>query len=137
MTAQRRRNLSLDLDAQDAGTLLGVLAWVLGALEIMKDRGHAEKDEQFRELYGSLTPRLNALVAQIAGARRAIGDDAEMERQLEEAYAPVRAAFEAWIQLTALDTFSAAVGQRLDGLGDDEGDGEGDGADAERAEGGG
>lgn len=51
MTAPRSRALSLELDGEGAGTALGAIAWVLGALEIMKDRGHAEGDEEFHDLY--------------------------------------------------------------------------------------
>ena len=113
MTAPRKRRLALGLEAAEAGTLLGAAAWVLGALEIMKDRGHAEGDEEFHDLYESLRPRLEALIARVSGARSALGDDEELQQELDAAYAPVREAFETWIALTAADTFSVAVGQRL------------------------
>ena len=134
MTASRGRQLALGLEAAEAGTLLGAAAWVLGALEIMKDRGHAEGDEDFHDLYDVLTPRLEALVARVSGARMALGDDEEFQQAIDAAYAPVREAFETWIELTAADTFSVAVGQRLaqtldeaEARGEaDEGDGDGD-----------
>ncbi|MEE8337409.1 MAG: hypothetical protein V3R95_05065 [Dehalococcoidia bacterium] len=110
--SSRDRRLSLELDAEQAGTLLGAIAWVLGALEIMKDRGHAEDGEEFHDLYDSLQPRLEALIAKVSAARGLGADDA-MQQEIEAAYAPVRAAFETWIEQTASDTFSVAVGQRL------------------------
>ncbi len=127
--SSRDRRLSLELDAEQAGTLLGAIAWVLGALEIMKDRGHAEDDEEFHDLYDSLQPRLEALIAKVSAACGLGADDA-MQEQIEAAYAPVRAAFETWIEQTASDTFSVAVGQRLALVLDDadvEPDGESDG----------
>jgi DNA-directed RNA polymerase specialized sigma24 family protein len=109
----RDRRLALQLEAEQAGTLLGAIAWVLGALQIMKDRGHAEGDEEFHELYDELHPRLEALIAKVSGARLGLGADDAMQEEIEAAYAPLRAAFETWIQQTASDTFSVAVGQRL------------------------
>ena len=47
-------------------------------------------------------------------ARRATMTQPRFEEPVEAAYAEVRAAFEAWIQLTATDTLAAAVGARLD-----------------------
>ena len=135
MTSPRGRRLSLGLEAEEAGTVLGTVAWVLGALEIMKDRGHAEGEEEFHDLYESLKPRLEALIAKVSGARTALGADDELQAEIEAAYAPVRAAFEAWIELTAADTFSVAVGQRLADAIDDEG-GEGPQGAGERANGG-
>ncbi len=113
MTSPRGRRLSLALEAEEAGTVLGTVAWVLGALEIMKDRGHAEGEEEFHDLYESLKPKLEALIAKVSGARTALGADDESQAEIEAAYAPVREAFEAWIELTAADTFSVAVSQRL------------------------
>ncbi len=113
MTLFGGRRLSLQLDATEAGTALGAIAWVLGALEIMKDRGHAEQDEEFHDLYEQLAPRLEALIAKVAGARMAAGDDPALQRGIEAAYGPLREAFETWIQMTAADTFSVALGQRL------------------------
>jgi hypothetical protein len=37
----------------------------------------------------------------------------EFEEQVEDAFAEVRGAFEAWIEMTALDTLTAAVTKRL------------------------
>ena len=113
MTPSEKRRLTLGLEGEEAGTVLGAVAWVLGALEIMKDRGHAEGDEQFHDLYDTLEPRLQALIAKISGARMALGSEDELQEEIEAAYAPVRDAFETWIGLTAADTLSAAVGQRL------------------------
>ena len=106
-------NLRLSLSGQDAGVVLGSLAWVMGALEIMKDRGHAEGDEEFHDLYDALTPMLNRVVALISGGRSALSEDDTMQEQIEAAYGQVRAAFETWIELTAADTAQVALGQRL------------------------
>lgn len=103
--------ISLDLDQQQAGSVLGALAWVMGALQIMRDRGHAEQDEEFHDLHDRLVPRLEQLVDRIALARQAT-DAPRDQTELESAYTEVREAFEAWIQLTAFDTFSAAAGER-------------------------
>lgn len=111
----------ITLDADDCGTVLGALAWVLGAIEIMKDRGHAEGDESFHELADELSPRLTALLAKLAQARAKVEGDADGASQgvssqrasVEEAYTRVRSAFETWIQLTALDTTEIAIEQRL------------------------
>ena len=135
MTSPRGRRLSLALEAEEAGTVLGTVAWVLGALEIMKDRGHAEGEEEFHDLYESLKPKLEALIAKVSGARMALGEDDELQAEIEAAYAPVREAFEAWIELTAADTFSVAVGQRLAETIDAE-DAEGSGDAGERTNGG-
>jgi hypothetical protein len=115
---EARARYRLALDALETGTLVGALTWVLGALEIMKDRGHAEGDEAFHELYQTLEPRVTALLGQIAEARDATGAAAgarvrELEEQIQQAYGAVRAAFEAWIELTAVDTASIAIEQRL------------------------
>ncbi len=112
MTAPRSRALSLELDGEGAGTALGAIAWVLGALEIMKDRGHAEGDEEFHDLYESLTPRLEALLTTFSTARRTPGEEEALQQEIEAAYQPLRAAFETWIELTAVDTFSVAAEQR-------------------------
>ncbi len=110
MTDEAAR-ISLDLDQEQAGSLLGALAWVMGALQIMRDRGHAEHDEEFHDLHDRLAPRLEQLVNRIGLARQA-ADAPRDQAELESAYAEVREAFEAWIQLTAFDTFSAAAGER-------------------------
>lgn len=110
---ERGKRLRLALGGEEAGTVLGTLAWVMGALEIMKDRGHAEGDEVFHDLYDTLTPRLNGLVALIAGGRSGLGPEDPAQEVIDEAYAEVRAAFERWIELTASDTAQVALGQRL------------------------
>jgi hypothetical protein len=115
--------VSLDLDQQEAGSMLGALAWVMGALQIMRDRGHAEADEEFHDLHDTLAPRLERLVNRISAARQAEGAPVD-QAELESAYAEVRQAFEAWIQLTAFDTFSAAVGERVSDVSEGETNGE-------------
>ena len=127
------RPYALALDADRLGTLLGAIAWVLGALEIMRDRGHAEASEEPHELERTLAPRLEALLADLAAARQAVEGGpagAEPGERVEAAYARVRGAFERWIALTASDTASVAVGQRLAALADAEasaGDGDDEG----------
>jgi hypothetical protein len=113
MTAERRpRGYALRLDPEGCGTVLGTLAWVMGALEIMKDRGHASGDEQWHALSDELMPKLERLVTEIAGARMAAGDDPEREAAVEQAYARIREAFEGWIHVTAADTVAAALDHR-------------------------
>ncbi len=119
MTPDADDSLPISLTARDAGTAIGAVAWVLGALEIMKDRGHAEADEEFHDLYESLEPQLSRLAALIAGARSAYPQDHPIHEQIETAYAGVREAFEAWIQLTASDTAQVAIGQRIGAALDD------------------
>ncbi|MCC6237500.1 MAG: hypothetical protein IT299_07985 [Dehalococcoidia bacterium] len=114
MPSPRRTNqLRFALSGEDAGTLLGALAWVLGALELMKDRGHAEADEEFHDLFDELGPALNRVVAQVSGGRAAIRPDDPVQAEIEEAFGKVRAAFERWIVLTAVDTAQAAMASRL------------------------
>ena len=113
MTAPRPSRYALRLDAEACGTILGTLAWVMGALEILKDRGHASGDERWHELNDDLMPRLERLVAEIAGARMAAGaEDDAANVDIEDAYARMRDAFEQWIQITAADTVEAALGHR-------------------------
>jgi hypothetical protein len=112
MTSNRRPHYALRLDADGCGTMLGALAWVMGALEILKDRGHAVGDEQWHELSDDLTPRLERLLQSIAGARMAVASEPEMETDVEAAYARIRDAFERWIEVTAADTVDAALGFR-------------------------
>ena len=81
--------ISLDLDQQQAGSVLGALAWVMGALQIMRDRGHAEQDEEFHDLHDRLVPRLEQLVDRIALARQA-ADAPRDQTELESAYTEVR-----------------------------------------------
>ena len=116
------RPYALQLHADGVGTLLGALAWVLGALEIMRDRGHAEGDEALHELQETLEPRLQALLADLAQVRSAVERDraSDLGPRVDAAYTRVREAFERWIQLTASDTTSVAIGQRLAQLADDE-----------------
>ena len=132
MRGQPARPYSLRLDAERVGTLLGAVAWVLGALEIMRDRGHAEASEEFHELQEQLKPRLELMLMNVAAARQAVEDEADPElgQRVEAAYAQVREAFERWITLTASDTASVAIGQRLAELGDDADDAAGE-ADAQ------
>ena len=125
------RPYALQLDAERLGTLLGAVAWVLGALAIMRDRGHAEASEELHDLQEQLAPRLERLLADVAATRVAVErePDSELGARVEAAYTQVREAFERWIQLTASDTTSVAIGQRLaefaEGATDDEG-GEGE-----------
>lgn len=112
MTSPRRQHYALRLDADSCGTVLGSLAWVMGALEILKDRGHATGDERWHELSDDLMPRLERIVQAIAGARMAVASEPEMESEVEEAYGRVRDAFERWIEVTASDTVDAALGFR-------------------------
>lgn len=112
MTSGRRPHYALRLDADACGTVLGTLAWVMGALEILKDRGHATGDEQWHELADDLMPRLERLVSEIAGARMAMGQQPESEAEVEAAYGRIRDAFERWIEVTAADTVEAALGFR-------------------------
>ena len=123
------RPYALALDADRLGTLLGAIAWVLGALEIMRDRGHAEASEELHGLQQSLAPRLEALLGDLAAARGAVEGGpagAGHGERVEASYARVREAFERWIALTASDTASVAIGQRLADLASGEG-GEGGG----------
>ncbi len=128
------RQYALQLHAEAVGTLLGAIAWVMGALAIMRDRGHAEGNEELHELQEMLEPRLEALLADIAMSRGAVegGADTEPGERVEDAYTRVREAFERWIQLTAVDTASVAIGQRLAEIADDAEDG---GANGEAGEG--
>ncbi|MYB41666.1 MAG: hypothetical protein F4X76_05610 [Chloroflexi bacterium] len=109
------RQYAVQLHAEGVGTLLGAIAWVMGALAIMRDRGHAEGDEELHELQESLEPRLETLLNDLAMARAAVegGGETELGERVEAAYTRVREAFERWIQLTAVDTASVAIGQRL------------------------
>ncbi|MPZ98057.1 MAG: hypothetical protein GEU80_01770 [Dehalococcoidia bacterium] len=118
MTSERP--LLLALSREQTGTLLGTLAWVMGALQIMRDRGHADADEEFHELHDALMPRLEALLESVSTTRQANPGNPRVEEDLERAYTQVREAFEGWIQLTAVDTLSAAVAHRLDAQGDED-----------------
>ncbi len=130
MRGEPARPYSLRLDAERLGTLLGSVAWVLGALEIMRDRGHAEASEELHELQEQLKPRLELMLMNVAAARQSVETEADSElgRRVEAAYTQVREAFERWIALTASDTASVAIGQRLAEIADDP---EGESSDAE------
>lgn len=110
----RAQPVHIQFRREDVGTLLGTIGWVLGALQIMRDRGHAEHDEEFHELYDKLQPKLDRMLEQVNLARRDSMTKPEFEEQIEAAYTDVREAFEAWIQLTATDTLSMAVATRLE-----------------------
>ena len=113
----RAQPIHLELQRRDAGTLLGALAWVMGALQIMRDRAHAEGEHggtEYDEIYQELTPRLERLVDQVAASREASITRPEFEEGLEQAYQDVRHAFEEWIRLTAIDTLGAAVASHLE-----------------------
>ncbi len=110
----RAQPVHIQLRRPEAGTLLGSLAWVLGALQIMRDRGRADGSNEFDEVYDQLAPRLERIIEQVSEAREASMTRPEFEEGIEQAYTEVREAFEAWIELTAVDTLSAAVAQRLE-----------------------
>lgn len=116
-------HLLLTLDRQETGTLLGVLAWVLGGLEMMRDRAEAVDEPTFVELHASIVPRLEALLAMMNDARQRspFGGVGQLEPEVEAAYSQVRQAFEAWIQLTAYDTATAAVATHDDDAGEKSG----------------
>ncbi len=122
----RSQPVRLELRRPDAGTLLGALAWVLGALQIMRDRGRIEGNDEpneFDTMYAELAPRIERLVDQVAKAREASMTRPEFEEGVEQAYTDIREAFEAWIRLTAIDTLGAALAANLDDVevGEDEG----------------
>jgi hypothetical protein len=107
-------HLVLALDRGEAGTLLGVLAWVIGGLEIMRDRAEAVGEPALAEMHAELVPRLEALLSTMNAARQRspLLAGGELEPEVEAAYAEVRRAFEAWIELTAFDTAQAAIADR-------------------------
>lgn len=113
----RAQPVHIELRRNDAGTLLGAVAWVMGALQIMRDRGHAEGEHggtEYDKIYQQLQPRLERIVEQVAKAREASMTRPEFEEGVEQAYQDVRSAFEEWIRLTAIDTLGAAVASHLD-----------------------
>ncbi|MCB9490978.1 MAG: hypothetical protein H6674_02795 [Dehalococcoidia bacterium] len=113
----RAQPIHVELRRADAGTLLGALAWVMGALQIMRDRGHAEGEHsgtEYDKIYQQLQPRLERIVERVAQAREESMTRPEFEEEIEAAYGDVRHAFEQWIQLTAIDTLGAAVASHLD-----------------------
>lgn len=99
------------LDEEQTGTLLGVFAWVLGALEIMADRAEAIDEPSIAEMKTTLTPRLESLLQTVTESRKRspLSPISQMEPAVEAAYGAVRQAFEAWIELTAFDTAQAAI----------------------------
>jgi hypothetical protein len=73
---ESRRNrahpIHIELQRQEAGTLLGALAWVMGAIQIMRDRAHAEGEHggtEYDQIYQELQPRLERIVERIAKSR--------------------------------------------------------------------
>ena len=104
-------HLLLALDRQETGTLLGVLAWVMGSLEMMRDRAEAVEEPALAELHASIVPRLEAMLTTMNEARQRspLVPATQLEPEVETAYAEVRQAFEAWIELTAYDTATAAM----------------------------
>ena len=110
----RAMPVHLEVRRPEAGTLLGALAWVLGALQIMRDRGRFEDAEEFETIYQRVAPRIERLLEQVSRAREATMTRPEFEEGIEAAYTEVREAFEAWIRLTAIDTLGAAVAARGD-----------------------
>lgn len=115
--SNRAQPVHLELRRPDAGTLLGSIAWVMGALQIMRDRAHAEGEHggtEYDMLYQKLQPRLERIVDQIAKSREASMTRPEFEEGVETAYQDIRDAFEQWIRLTAIDTLGAAVASHLD-----------------------
>ena len=107
-------HLLLALDRHETGTLLGVLAWVMGGLEMMRDRAEAVGEPSLAELHGAITPRLEAMLTTMNEARQRSPFEGvgQLEPEVEAAYSQVRQAFEAWIELTAFDTASAATASR-------------------------
>ncbi len=107
-------HLLLALDRHETGTLLGVLAWVMGGLEMMRDRAEAVGEPALAELHGTITPRLEAMLTTMNEARQRSPFEGvgQLEPEVEAAYAQVRQAFEAWIELTAFETASAAAASR-------------------------
>ncbi|MDA0815226.1 MAG: hypothetical protein O2924_01460 [Chloroflexi bacterium] len=113
----RAQPLHLELPRQEAGTLLGALAWAMGAIQIMRDRGHAEGEHsgtEYDKIYQQLQPRLERIVERIAKARMDSVTRPEFEEGIEAAYADVRQAFEEWIRLTAIDTLGAAMAAHME-----------------------
>ena len=110
----RAGRVRLALSPEETGTLLGACAWVLGALEILRDRGHAVEREDLHELHDELAPAVNRLAALVGGARGALGEGGGSQEAIEEAFTRVRSAFERWVEVTAADTMAAALERRLE-----------------------
>lgn len=113
-------HLVLALDRRETGTLLGVLAWVMGGLEMMRDRAEAVGEPTLAELHGTIVPRLESMLATMNSSRQhsLLLTPGQLEPEVEAAYAEVREAFEAWVELTAYDTAAAAIEANA---GDDDG----------------
>ena len=110
----RAQPVRLDLRRREAGTLLGALAWVMGALEIMRDRAAAVEDDDAMRMFQQVSPKIERLIEQLGTARRTSMTRPEFEAQIEEAFSEVRGAFEVWIEMTAMDTLTAAVTKRIE-----------------------
>ena len=120
--AGRAKAYAIRLDATQTGTMLGAVTWVLGALAILRDRGHASGDESLHELADKLEPTLEQLVMELGGTRAAAGINPEREAVVDAAYAQVREAFETWVSVTAADTVQVALEQRMGHVDAGEGD---------------
>ncbi len=109
-------HLPLALDRQETGTLLGALAWVIGGLEIMRDRAEAVDEPALVELHATIVPRLEAMLTTMNEARQRspLEGIGQLEPAVEAAYSQLRQAFEAWIELTAYETASSAVATHED-----------------------
>lgn len=123
MSPELHRPYTVTLSAIECGALVGAAAWVLGALQILRDRGHAEQTEELHALHDGLAPLIEQVLDRLALARAA-QPDAALERTLDQAYTRVRVAFETWIELTALDTVHTAIEHRLAQLDESDGPGE-------------
>jgi hypothetical protein len=110
----RPQPVRLTLSRRDAGTLLGTLAWVMGALEIMRDRAATAGDEPATQMFEQVSPKIERLVEQLGAARNASMTRPQFEVEIEDAFAEVRQAFETWIEMTALDTLTAVVTKRIE-----------------------
>lgn len=110
----RPQPVRLSLSRRDAGTMLGALAWVMGALEIMRDRATSHDDAAAVQMFQQVSPKIDRLVEQLGAARNASMTRPEFEAEIEDAFAEVRGAFETWIEMTALDTLTAVVSKRIE-----------------------
>lgn len=88
----RAQPVRLDLRRREAGTLLGALAWVMGALEIMRDRATAVEDDEAMRMFQQVSPKIERLIEQLGTARRTSMTRPEFETQIEEAFSEVRGA---------------------------------------------
>ena len=108
-------HLLLALDRHETGTLLGIVAWVMGGLEMMRDRAEAVGEPALADLHATIVPRLETMLQTMNEARQRspLEGVGELEPEVEAAYTQVRQAFEAWIELTAYDTAAAATASRV------------------------